>query len=90
MIFNFKNCKYIIDIPFIIEQSSIIVIVNPLLFMISHEECDICHYWYFKDIGYKYETYLCNDYHDLMQRAMSFNNIAIVYIKESACRIHFW
>ena len=58
--------------------------------MISHEECDICHYWYFKDIGYKYETYLCNDYHDLMQRAMSFNNIAIVYIKESACRIHFW
>ena len=21
---------------------------------------------------------------------MSFNNIAIVYIKESACRIHFW
>ena len=25
-----------------------------------------------------------------MQKAMSFNNIAIVYIKENACRIHFW
>ena len=25
-----------------------------------------------------------------MQKAMSFNNIAIVYIKENAYRIHFW
>ena len=21
-------------------------------------ECMVCHYWYFKDIGYKYEPYL--------------------------------
>ena len=54
------------------------------------KECDICHYWYFKDIGFKYEPYLCNGCHDLMQKAMSFNNIAIVYIKGSAYRIHFW
>ena len=52
--------------------------------------CDICHYWYFKDIGFKYEPYLCNGCHDLMQKAMGFNNIAIVYIKENAYRIHFW
>ena len=25
-----------------------------------------------------------------MQKAMGFNNIAIVYIKKSAYRIHFW
>ena len=25
-----------------------------------------------------------------MQRAMSFNNVAIVYVKKNACRIHFW
>ena len=54
------------------------------------KECDICHYWYFKDIGFKYEPYLCNGCHDLMQKAMGFNNIAIVYIKENAYRIHFW
>ena len=58
------------------------------------KECDICHYscdiWYFKDIGFKYELYLRNGYHDLMQKAMGFNNIAIVYIKGSAYRIHFW
>ena len=53
------------------------------------KECDICHYWCFKGIGFKYEPYLCNEYHDLMQKAMGFNNIAIVYIKKSAYRIHF-
>ena len=57
------------------------------------KECDICHYWYFKDIGFKHEPYLCNGCHDLMQRAMSFNNIiivAIAYVKENASRINFW
>ena len=53
------------------------------------KECDICHYWYFKDIGFKYEKYLCNGWHDLMQKAISFNNVAIVYVKGSAYRIHF-
>ena len=50
------------------------------------KECDICHYCYFKDIGFKYEPYLCNGCHDLMQKAMSFNNI----VKGNAYRIHFW
>ena len=54
------------------------------------KEYDIYHYWYFKDIGFKYETYLCNGCHDLMQKAMSFNDVAIVYVKGSAYRIHFW
>ena len=53
-------------------------------------EYDICHYWYFKDTGFKYEKYLCNTCHDLMQKAMSFNNVSIVYVKGSAYRIHFW
>ena len=34
------------------------------------KECDICYYWYFKDIGFKYESYLCNGCHDLMQKAI--------------------
>ena len=29
-------------------------------------ECDTCHYWYFKNIGFKYEPYLFNGCHDLM------------------------
>ena len=54
------------------------------------KEYDISHRWYFKDIGFKYEPYLSNGCHDLMQKVMGFNNIAVVYIKENAYRIHFW
>ena len=54
------------------------------------KECDICHYWYFKNIGFKCEQYLCNGCHDFIQKVISFNNIAIVYIKGNAYRIHFW
>ena len=50
--------------------------------------CDICHYWYFKDIGFKYEPYPSNGCHGLMQEAMSFNNIAIVHL--SVTRVICW
>ena len=53
------------------------------------KECDICNYWYFKNIGFNYESYLCNGCHDLMQKVMSFNNVAIVYVKGHVYRIHF-
>ena len=58
--------------------------------MNKSKECKICHYWYFKDIGFKYELHLCNGCHGLLQKAVSFNNIAIVYVKRSAYRITFW
>ena len=54
------------------------------------KECELCHYWYFKDIGFKYEPYLCIGCHDLMQKAVTFNNVAIVYVKRSFYRIDFW
>ena len=50
------------------------------------KECDICLCWYFKNIGYKYEPHLF----DLMQKTMSVINIATVYVKGNAYRIHFW
>ena len=56
----------------------------------ASKECDICHYWYFKDIGFKYKPYLCKGCHDLMQKAISFNDVAIVYVKGSAYIILFW
>ena len=54
------------------------------------KKCDLFHYWYFKDIGFKCEPYLCNGYHDLMQTFMSFDNVAIAYVKGNIYRIHFW
>ena len=54
------------------------------------KECDIYHYWYFLDKNFKYEPYLCNGCHDLMQKAMNFNDVAIVSIKGNDYRIYFW
>ena len=33
---------------------------------------------------------LCNGYHDLMQKAMNFNDAAIISCKESDYRTNFW
>ena len=56
----------------------------------ASKECKVCHCWYFKDISFKYEPYLCNGCHGLMQKVVSFNDVAIIYVKGSAYRIHFW
>ena len=48
------------------------------------------YYWYFKDIGFQYEPYLYNGCHGLMQKAMNFNEIAVVSVKGSDHGIHFW
>ena len=56
----------------------------------ASKERDICHYWHFKDIGFKYEPSICSDFHGLMQKAMSCNDVAIIYVKGSVSKIHFW
>ena len=63
-----------------------LILIKPSL----SKECDICHYLYFRNIDFKYEKNLCNGCHDLMQKAMSFNNVTIVYVNRNAYRIHFW
>ena len=45
---------------------------------------------YFVDKNFSYQPHICNGCHDLMQKAMSFNDVAIVSIKGSDYRIHFW
>ena len=55
----------------------------------ASKESDICHYWYFKDISFKYEPYLCNRCHDLIKIATNFNDVGIVSVKGSNYRIYF-
>ena len=55
----------------------------------ASKECDISHYLNFKDIGCKYEPYLCNGCHDLMQKALKINDVAFVSIKGSNYRTDF-
>ena len=56
----------------------------------ASKECDICHYCYFLDKNFNYEPYLCNGCHNLMQKAMSFNDVSLASIKGNDYRIHFW
>ena len=50
----------------------------------------ICHYWYFKDIGYKYEPYVCNGCHYLSVMAYELKNIAIQNVKGVDNRCALW
>ena len=36
------------------------------------KECELCHYWFFKDIGIKFEEHVCNKCHGLLTMAYSF------------------
>ena len=54
----------------------------------TSKECNICHYWYFLDKNFNYDPHLSNRCHDLMQKAMSFKNVAVVSVKGNDYRIH--
>ena len=54
------------------------------------KECMICHYWYFKDIDYKFEPYICNGCHDISMMAYELENIAILNIKGIDYRCVIW
>ena len=45
----------------------------------ASKECGICHYWCFVDKGFKYQQYICDGCHDLMQKATNFNDISIIF-----------
>ena len=44
------------------------------------KECMICHYWYFKDIGYKFEPHVCKC-HDISMVAYELKSICITKYK---------
>ena len=41
----------------------------------------ICHYWYFKDFGYKYEPDVCNKYHDISTMVYDPDDFMILNLK---------
>ena len=32
----------------------------------ASKECKLCHYWFFKDVGFKFEEHVCNRCHDVL------------------------
>ena len=47
----------------------------------ASKECELCHYWIFKNIGFKFEEHVCNKCHDLLTIAHSLKDIAILSAK---------
>ena len=37
----------------------------------ASKECMLCHYWYFKDVGFKFEPHVCNRCDDVLILLMS-------------------
>ena len=52
----------------------------------ASKEFDICHYWYFLDKGFKFQTNVCDGCHDLLMMSMSLSDIAILNIKSDDYR----
>ena len=45
------------------------------------KECMLCHYWHFRDVGYKFQPYLCNGCHAVLTMAYDLKTIAILNTK---------
>ena len=44
-------------------------------------KCMICHYWYFKDVGFKYQPYVCNGCHDFSMTVQNLDDFVILRVK---------
>ena len=50
----------------------------------------LCLYWYFKDVGLKFEPNACNKCYDVLITARELKNIAILGVKGNDYRCILW
>ena len=55
----------------------------------ASKECDICHYWYFVDRNFKYESCPSNGSHELMQKAIILTMLLLFLLKEVIIELVF-
>ena len=48
----------------------------------------ICNYYYFKDIGFKYQPYICNGCHDFSVTVQNLSEFFVVTINNVDYRIY--
>ena len=54
------------------------------------KQCMLCHYWDFKDVGFKFEPRVCNKCHVVFMTAYELKNIAILNAKAVNFRCILW
>ena len=56
----------------------------------ASKECMLCHYWYFKDVGFKFEPHVCNKCHDVLMTSYELKSIAILNVNGVDYRCILW
>ena len=56
----------------------------------ASKECMLCHYWYFKNVRFKFELHVCNKCHDVLVTAYESKNIVILSVKGVDFRCILW
>ena len=52
----------------------------------ASKECDICHYWYLLDKGFKFQPNVCSGCHYVLMMSMNLSDTAILDI----CRLSMY
>ena len=47
----------------------------------ASKEYMLCHYWHFKDVGFRFEPHVWNKCHDVLMTAYELKHIAILNVK---------
>ena len=44
----------------------------------ASKQCDICHYWYFLNYSFNFQSNVCNGCHDLLMMSINLSDSAIL------------
>ena len=48
----------------------------------TSKECKVCHYWFFKDIGFESEEHICNGCHHILTRGYFLkNSLGLIWVQ---------
>ena len=50
----------------------------------------LCHYWYFKDVGFRFEPHVCNKCHDVLMTVYELKNTTLINVKGVNFRCILW
>ena len=56
----------------------------------ASKECELCHYLFFDDVGFRFEEHVCNKCHDLLMTAYELKNIVILSARGATFKCILW
>ena len=54
---------------------------------VTYKECNVCHFYLFKDRNFLYQSLVFNGYHGVSLRAISLTYFKIISVKDKTYRI---